>query len=188
MGSLKDLCVTTRATPWPMQARPSGLKPPKETCVADRQSDRARTPALHVPFFRPSIGEAEIEEVSACLRSGWLTTGPRTRQFEAGFAAAVGAGHALAVNSCTAALHLAVEALGLQTRPGRARAHDDLRRHRRGRPLPRGGAAVGRLRPGDAQHGPGRRRGGRSPTSAPGARRSIRRLKSSASCPSTSAG
>ncbi len=68
---------------------------------------------MQVPFFRPSIAEAEIEEVAACLRSGWLTTGPRTRQFEADFAAAVGAKHALALNSCTAALHLAVEALGL---------------------------------------------------------------------------
>ncbi len=70
--------------------------------------------ALHVPFFRPSIGDAEIEEVSACLRSGWLTTGPRAKQFEADFAEAVGARHALALNSCTAALHLAVEALGLR--------------------------------------------------------------------------
>jgi dTDP-4-amino-4,6-dideoxygalactose transaminase len=74
--------------------------------------------ALQVPFFRPLIGDAEIEEVTACLRSGWLTTGPRTRQFEADFAAAVGATHALALNSCTAALHLAVEALGLK--PGQA--------------------------------------------------------------------
>jgi perosamine synthetase len=70
--------------------------------------------ALQVPFFRPSISEAEIEEVAACLRSGWLTTGPRTKQFEVEFAAAVGAKHALALNSCTAALHLAVEALGLR--------------------------------------------------------------------------
>jgi dTDP-4-amino-4,6-dideoxygalactose transaminase len=68
---------------------------------------------MQVPFFRPSITEAEIEEVAACLRSGWLTTGPRTRQFETAFAAAVGGRHALALNSCTAALHLAVEALGL---------------------------------------------------------------------------
>jgi dTDP-4-amino-4,6-dideoxygalactose transaminase len=67
----------------------------------------------NVPFFRPSITELEIEEVVACLKTGWLTTGPRTRQFEASFAEYVGAKHALAVNSCTAALHLAVEALGL---------------------------------------------------------------------------
>jgi perosamine synthetase len=68
---------------------------------------------MQVSFFRPSISESEIQEVVACLRSGWLTTGPRTKQFEADFAAAVGAKNALALNSCTAALHLAVEALGL---------------------------------------------------------------------------
>jgi perosamine synthetase len=67
-----------------------------------------------VPFFRPSITEAEIDEVVNCLRSGWLTTGPRTKEFETQFAAMVQAKHAVAVNSCTAALHLAVEALGLR--------------------------------------------------------------------------
>ena len=87
--------------------------------MADLRSDRGREgPAIVVPFFRPSIGEAEIDEVSACLRSGWLTSGPRTKQFEAAFAEAVGGRHALALNSCTAALHLAVEALGLH--PGQA--------------------------------------------------------------------
>jgi dTDP-4-amino-4,6-dideoxygalactose transaminase len=73
---------------------------------------------MEVPFFRPSIAEAEIDEVIACLRSGWLTTGPRAKRFEADFAAAVGARYAVALNSCTAALHLAVEALKL--RPGQA--------------------------------------------------------------------
>src|SRR5947208_5490807 len=73
---------------------------------------------MKVPFFRPSITEAEIIEVVTCLRSGWLTTGPLTRRFEEAFAHAVGARHAVALNSCTAALHLAVEALGL--RPGQA--------------------------------------------------------------------
>src|SRR3974390_445572 len=72
------------------------------------------TSAMQVPFFRPWIREAEVAEVAACLRSGWLTTGPRTKQFEAAFAEAVGAKHALALNSCTAALHLAVEALALR--------------------------------------------------------------------------
>lgn len=69
---------------------------------------------MSVPFFRPSITEAEIDEVVSCLRSGWLTTGPRTKQFEADFAEKVGAKHAIALNSCTAALHLALEAIGLQ--------------------------------------------------------------------------
>ena len=66
-----------------------------------------------IPFARPSIGEAEIDEVSACLRSGWVTTGPMTRRFEAEFAAHVGARHALAVNSATAGLHLVLEAMGV---------------------------------------------------------------------------
>ncbi len=72
------------------------------------------TPA--VPFFRPEIGEEEVGEVVEVLRSGWLTTGPRVRRFESDFASAVGASHAVAVNSCTAALHLAIDALGI--RPG----------------------------------------------------------------------
>jgi perosamine synthetase len=67
-----------------------------------------------VPFFRPNITDAEVDEVVAALRSGWLTTGPRVKRFEEEFAEAVGAPHAVAVNSCTAALHLAVEALGLK--------------------------------------------------------------------------
>lgn len=68
---------------------------------------------MNVPFFRPELTEDEIDEVVATLRSGWLTTGPRVKRFEESFAEAVGAPHAIAVNSCTAALHLAVEALGL---------------------------------------------------------------------------
>jgi perosamine synthetase len=71
-------------------------------------------PRPQVPFFRPRLGEEEVEEVVATLRSGWLTTGPRVRRFEQEFVAAVGASRAVAVNSCTAALHLAVEALGLK--------------------------------------------------------------------------
>jgi dTDP-4-amino-4,6-dideoxygalactose transaminase len=67
-----------------------------------------------VPFFRPGIADKEIREVISVLRSGWLTTGPKTAQFEKDFASLVGARYAVAVNSCTAALHLAVEALGLE--------------------------------------------------------------------------
>src|SRR2546425_488855 len=69
---------------------------------------------MRLPFFRPSIGEEEIAEVVACLRSGWLTTGPVARELEERFAEYVGAKQAVAVNSCTAALHLALEAIGLQ--------------------------------------------------------------------------
>ena len=67
-----------------------------------------------VPFFRPSIGEEEIAAVEQCLRSGWLTTGPKTEAFEAAFADYIGGGvHAIATNSATAALHLGLEALGV---------------------------------------------------------------------------
>jgi dTDP-4-amino-4,6-dideoxygalactose transaminase len=71
-----------------------------------------------VPFFRPDLGEAEISEVSAVLRSGWLTTGSRVKQFEADFLTCTGGRYAVAVNSATAALHLALEALGLQRGQG----------------------------------------------------------------------
>lgn len=74
-------------------------------------SDRHK--ADFIPFAKPSIGEEEIAEVSQCLRSGWVTTGPMTRRFEADFAARIGARHALAVNSATAGLHLALEAIGV---------------------------------------------------------------------------
>ena len=69
--------------------------------------------AVKVPFFRPDLTDAELEEVLVTLRSGWLTTGPRVHRFEEEFASAVGAAHAVAVNSGTAALHLSLEALGL---------------------------------------------------------------------------
>ncbi len=67
-----------------------------------------------LPFARPDIGEAEVQEVVETLRSGWITTGPKTQEFERAFADAVGASHAVALSSCTAAMHLALEALGLQ--------------------------------------------------------------------------
>ncbi len=66
-----------------------------------------------IPFFVPTIGEDEINEVVDTLRSGWLTTGKKAKRFEEEFAERVGAKHAIAVNSCTAALHLALEALGV---------------------------------------------------------------------------
>jgi dTDP-4-amino-4,6-dideoxygalactose transaminase len=69
---------------------------------------------LKVPFSRPSIGEEEIAEVADCLRSGWITSGPRTTRFEQEFAAAHGASRALAVTSATAGLHLTMMALDLQ--------------------------------------------------------------------------
>lgn len=67
-----------------------------------------------IPFALPCIGEEEINEVVDTLKSGWLTTGPKTKRFENDFAQFVGVDHALAVNSCTAGLHLALEAIGIQ--------------------------------------------------------------------------
>jgi perosamine synthetase len=77
-------------------------------------SSRASAAPFDIPFFRPSLTQAETEEVLDTLRSGWLTTGKKVRRFEADFAALIGSRNAVAVNSCTAALHLAIEALGLK--------------------------------------------------------------------------
>jgi dTDP-4-amino-4,6-dideoxygalactose transaminase len=72
-----------------------------------------------LPFALPEIGEEEIAEVVDALRSGWVTTGPKTQRFERDFLAFLGGGtapdglHAIAVNSATAGLHLALEAVGI---------------------------------------------------------------------------
>ena len=67
-----------------------------------------------LPFSLPEIGEEEISEVADALRSGWLTTGPKTKRFEEDFASYIGSNvEALAVNSATAGLHLALEAAGI---------------------------------------------------------------------------
>lgn len=64
-------------------------------------------------FSLPLVGDEEIEEVISALRSGWLTAGPKTRQFESEFTAAFGAPAALALNSCTAGLHVALKVLNI---------------------------------------------------------------------------
>jgi dTDP-4-amino-4,6-dideoxygalactose transaminase len=70
--------------------------------------------ASFLPFALPDIGDEEIAAVVDCLRSGWVTTGPKTRQFEQLFGAYLGDGvEAISVNSATAGLHLALEALGI---------------------------------------------------------------------------
>jgi dTDP-4-amino-4,6-dideoxygalactose transaminase len=71
------------------------------------------TRSTFLPFALPHITQAEIDEVVDTLRSGWLTTGPKTKRFEHEFAERVGAPYALAVNSATAAMHLALDAIGL---------------------------------------------------------------------------
>lgn len=66
-----------------------------------------------IPFFRPAIGDEEINEVVDSLRSGWLTTGPKVARLEEDFRSYVGSRHAIAVNSGTAAMHLALAAAGI---------------------------------------------------------------------------
>ena len=66
-----------------------------------------------LPFSPPTIGEEEIQEVVDTLRSTWISTGPKTKRFESEFASFLGAPGALALNSCTAALHTALKTLGV---------------------------------------------------------------------------
>ncbi len=70
--------------------------------------------ASALPFALPDLDSREKDLVLEVLESGWLTTGPRTKEFERAFAGYVGAPHAIAVNSGTAALHLALEAIGVR--------------------------------------------------------------------------
>ena len=73
------------------------------------------TSAPFLPFARPDIGDAEIAAVATAMRSGWVTTGPKTTEFEQAFTSYLGGEglHSIAVNSATAGLHLALEALGI---------------------------------------------------------------------------
>jgi dTDP-4-amino-4,6-dideoxygalactose transaminase len=78
------------------------------------QTDKSRAIRdAFLPYALPSIGEEEIAEVVDSLRSGWVTSGPKVKRFELDFAEYVGARHAIAVNSCTAGLHIALTALGV---------------------------------------------------------------------------
>jgi dTDP-4-amino-4,6-dideoxygalactose transaminase len=69
---------------------------------------------MKVPYHKASIDDQEIAEVVETLKSGWLTTGTRTKYFEEKFGEYVGARHAIALNSCTSALHLALDACGVK--------------------------------------------------------------------------
>ena len=77
---------------------------------AENESAENESAESDIPFFRPSIGAQEHENVEQVLLSGWLTSGPNVREFEARFAEAVQADHAIALNSATAALHLSLVA------------------------------------------------------------------------------
>ena len=82
---------------------------------AESLSIRDRIMAMQLlPFHRPEVTDDEIQSVVETLRSGWLTTGPKVKRFEQDFAEYLGCRHAVAVNSGTAALHLALEAIGIK--------------------------------------------------------------------------
>lgn len=68
----------------------------------------------YVPFYRPLIEDDDVAGVAESIRSGWITTGPKTKEFEARFAETVGARHAVAVNSCTSGLRAGLVALGVE--------------------------------------------------------------------------
>ncbi len=71
------------------------------------------TTEIKIPFHRADLGEEEVQAVTEVIRSGWLTMGARTFEFERQFAQYIGVKHAVAVSSCTAALHLSLEAVGV---------------------------------------------------------------------------
>jgi dTDP-4-amino-4,6-dideoxygalactose transaminase len=75
--------------------------------------DETAVRADPLPFCVPDIEQAEIDEVVDTLKSGWITTGPKTKLFERNFAEYIGAKHAIAVNSCTGGLHVALAAAGI---------------------------------------------------------------------------
>jgi dTDP-4-amino-4,6-dideoxygalactose transaminase len=94
-----------------------------------------------LPFALPVIEEEEISEVLDVLKSGWITTGPKVKLFEREFAEYIGCKHAIAVNSCTAALHLALEAIGIRegdeiiTSPMTFAATSEVIRYFKARPI-----------------------------------------------------
>ena len=96
---------------WDDEVRGGEVSSENEGRGIDRGSQEKRPE--YIPFAPPLISEDEIDEVVDTLRSGWLTTGPKTKRFEEEFARYVGSEHAVAVSSCTAAMHLALVAAGV---------------------------------------------------------------------------
>ena len=99
-------------SPFPLRGRSSGDVPPCEDFAAGTFQQR-RVREKFLPYALPSIGEEEIAEVVDSLRSGWVTMGPKVKRFETDISAYIGSRHAIAVNSCTAGLHIALTALGI---------------------------------------------------------------------------
>jgi dTDP-4-amino-4,6-dideoxygalactose transaminase len=91
----------------------TNLRRQQEIQIKPRTARRRPGRASFLPFCLPLITEEEIQAVADTLRSGWITTGPKTQQFESAFAAYLGVEEALALNSCTAGLHLALQVLGI---------------------------------------------------------------------------
>lgn len=92
--------------------KPSTVRSPE---LANPEPDASDSENKPIAFAMPDIGEEEIQAAVDSLRSGWLTTGPRAAAFESEFAEFLGGGlHAVAVNSATAGLHLALEAIGIE--------------------------------------------------------------------------
>ena len=81
--------------------------------VHRKRSSREQRDAPHIPFFRPFTDNKEVIQAKESIRSGWLTTGPKVAKFEKEIRSLVGSTHAIAVNSCTAALHLSLVASGV---------------------------------------------------------------------------
>ncbi len=69
--------------------------------------------ASFLPYCKPQLGEFEIDSIATSFRNGWLTSGPNVKEFEREFAERCGVEHAIALNSCTAALHVVLAALGV---------------------------------------------------------------------------
>ena len=82
--------------------------------LPDQKEEKEAFAELQVPFHRAAVGEEEAQAAVEVIRSGWLTMGPKTFEFETEFARYVGAKHAIAVSSGTAALHMSLEAAGIQ--------------------------------------------------------------------------
>ena len=128
-----------------------------------------------LPFARPSITEREKQAVIDVLDSGWLTTGARAKEFEQRFAEAVGARHAVALNSATAALHLSLEALGVGPDDEVIVPTWTFAASRGGRRVPGCAAGPRRRRPADAQRDAGGDPRGRHAADAGRRRRPRRR-------------
>src|SRR5262245_33811619 len=86
---------------------------PERTAILKAEGRRTPVRKDFLVFGSPALEEDEIQEVVATLRSGWIGTGPKVARFEEEFRRYIGSEHALALNSCTAALHLSMIAAGV---------------------------------------------------------------------------